>query len=61
MNKWMKVIAILIGGVGILLVACSSEPEQIEVTRIVEVEVPGEDVEVTRIVEVEVPGRRCRS
>ena len=40
------------------LVACSSEPEQIEVTRVVELEVPGEDVEVevTRIVEVEVPG-----
>jgi glyoxylase-like metal-dependent hydrolase (beta-lactamase superfamily II) len=57
MNKWMKVIGMLIG-VGIILVACSSEPEQIEVTRIVEVEVPGEDVEVevTRIVEVEAPG-----
>ncbi len=56
MNKWMKAIAILIG-IGILLAACSSEPEQIEVTRVVEVEVPGEDVEieVTRIVEVEVP------
>ena len=54
MNKWMKVIAILIG-VSIFFVACSSEPEQIEVTRVVEVEVPGEavEVEVTRIVEVE--------
>jgi len=56
MNKWIKVMGILIG-VGMFLGACSSEPEQIEVTRIVEVEVPGEDVEVevTRIVEAEVP------
>ena len=58
MNKWTKVIAILISIV-IFLVACASEPEQIEVTRVVEVEVPGEnvEVEVTRIVEVEVPGK----
>lgn len=60
MNNWLKVIAILLG-VSIFLVACASEAEQIEVTRevtrVVEVEVPGEDVvvEVTRIVEVEVP------
>ena len=36
------------------VVAC--EPEQVEVTRVVEVEVPGAEVEVTREVEVEVPG-----
>ena len=57
-------MAILLGA-GVWLVACSTEPEQlevtrtveVEVTRIVELEVPGEDVEVevTRIVEMEVP------
>ena len=56
MNRWMKAIVMLMS-ISILLVACASEPEQIEVTRISEVELPGEEieVEVTRIVEVEVP------
>ena len=46
--------------IGIALAACSQEPEMVEVTRIVEqevpveveVEVPGPEVEVTRVVEV---------
>ena len=40
-----------------ILASCSSEPEEVEVevTRIVEVEVPGEPVEVEVIKEVEVP------
>lgn len=55
MNKSIKLIALLMG-FGILLMACTSQPEQIEITRVVEVEVPGEnvEVEVTRLVEVEV-------
>lgn len=45
---------------GLAIVACSQEPETVEVTRVVEVEVPGDaetvevpvEVEVTRVVEV---------
>ena len=45
---------------GLAIVACSQEPETVEVTRVVEVQVPGEaetvevpvEVEVTRVVEV---------
>jgi hypothetical protein len=45
--------------IGVILVGCSNEPETVEVTRVVEVEVPveveGPEVEVTREVMVEVP------
>ncbi len=52
---------------GIALAACSQEPETVEVTRIVEqevpveVEVPGPEVEVTRIVEVMVEPEMAES
>jgi hypothetical protein len=53
----------LLLGVGFLLLlalglaSCQDEPQTVEVTRIVEVEIPveGETIEVTRVVEIEVP------
>lgn len=53
--------SVLIAG-ALLFVACAQDPVEVEVTRIVEVEVPGEtvevevevEVEVTRVVEVEI-------
>ena len=55
MSKWIKAVALL-SSISIFLAACSSQLEQIEVTRVVEVAVPGEEVEVevTRLVETEV-------
>lgn len=58
-NRNKRTFTFLIGCfiiIGLIAVACSQEPETVEVTRIVEVEVPvevaGPQVEVTRIVEV---------
>lgn len=59
-KRWLFIILGLFLASGLTLVACQQEePETVEVTRIVEVEVPvevaGTEVEVTRVVEVEVP------
>ncbi|KAA3665180.1 MAG: hypothetical protein DWQ04_01935 [Chloroflexi bacterium] len=59
-NQRMTVLLAIMIVFGIALAACSQEPETVEVTRIVEqevpveveVEVPGPEVEVTRVVEV---------
>lgn len=50
-----KTIFIVLALLLLLLLASCQEAEPVEVTRIVNVEVPGPPVEVTRIVEVQVP------
>ncbi|MCA9921644.1 MAG: hypothetical protein KC419_01130 [Anaerolineales bacterium] len=58
-KNWSAVLLSIMIVFGIALAACSQEPETVEVTRVVEVEVPGPEVEVpgpeievTRVVEV---------
>jgi hypothetical protein len=59
-KRWLFLLMGLFLTVVLVLVACQQEePETVEVTRIVEIEVPvevaGAEVEVTRVVEIQVP------